>query len=99
MIWVTTGGSDVEEAHLSIPAWSAQLGNLIRLTMRNDTLFDIKSFDDVYPRLVIQMENSLVFRNILILNLLAWTRNSRIFVRISLVRQWTENNGILTEGR
>ena len=39
--------------------------------MRNDTLFDIEGFDDVYPRIVIQMENSLVFCNILVLDLLA----------------------------
>ena len=38
--------------------------------MRNDALFDIKGFDDVYPRLVIQMENSLVFCNTFVLNLL-----------------------------
>lgn len=36
--------------------------------MRNDALFDVEGFDDVFPRFVIQMENSLVFRDIVLFN-------------------------------
>lgn len=47
--------------------------------MRDNALFDVKRFDDVCPCLVIQMENSLVFRDTLILNLLGCPCDSRIF--------------------
>lgn len=48
--------------------------------MGNYALFNIEHFDDIFPRLVIQVENSLVFRDVVVLNLLACTCDSRIFI-------------------
>ena len=39
--------------YLRIPTGSADLSNLVRLTMRNDALFDLECFDDVFPSFVI----------------------------------------------
>ena len=67
--------------------------------MGNDALLNVESFDDVCPRLVIQMKNSLVFRDVLVLDLSGCTCNSRILKHcISLEEEGREGHSILTEG-
>ena len=46
--------TDISEgSYLRIPTRSADLSNLIRLTMRNDALFDLECFDNVFPSFVV----------------------------------------------
>ena len=58
---------------LSVPTRRSDIGFLIRLAMGNDALLDFKGIDDFLPRLKVNLEDSLLFRYILLLNLVLGT--------------------------
>ena len=66
--------------------------------MGDDALFDIEGFDDVFPRFVIQMEHSLMFGDVVGLDFLGCTCDSRVFKNyVRLGDIGSQGHGILTE--
>ena len=58
---------------LSVPTRRSDTGFLVRWAMGNDALFNFKGINDLLPRLKVNLEDSLLFRYVLLLNLVLGT--------------------------
>ena len=70
---------------LSVPTRRSDIGFLVEYTMRNDAFLDLKGINNILPPLKIDLEDGLLFRNVLLLNLFLGTWFCSVFGQISAI--------------